>query len=86
MNGEDLVEGLGGLLVRTQRFSVDETSLPDHLIVLGGKGACSGFSQLRARLRWLERMGRDILLLSDAASEWKRLHPNEALITTHWEI
>ncbi|MEP4039105.1 helix-turn-helix domain-containing protein [Pseudophaeobacter sp.] len=86
MNGEDFVEGLGGLLARTEGFSVDETFLPDHLIVLGGKGACSGFSQLRARLRWFERMGRDVLLLSDAASEWKQLYPDDALVTTHWEI
>lgn len=86
MRGEHLVESIGGLLVRTVPFTIDETSLPDHLIVLGGKGARSGFAQLRARLRWFERMGCNILLLSDAASEWQRLHPDSECLTTHWEL
>lgn len=86
LSGEDLVEGLGGLLVRTTPFKIDETTLPDHLVVLGGKGARHGFVQLRARLRWFERMGRNIILLSDAASEWQRLHPDTERLTTHWEL
>ncbi len=86
MQGEDLVEGLGELLVRTSPFTIEENFLPDHLIVLGGMGARRGFARLRSRLRWFERMGRDIILLSDAASEWQRLHPDTDCLTTHWEL
>ena len=81
-----LVEGLGGMLVRTEPFRVDDTPLPDHLIVLGGTGIRHSFNQLRTRLRWIERMDKNILLLSDAASAWQRLHPYTDNLTTHWEI
>lgn len=82
----ELVEGLGGILLRTTPFRVDDSRLPDHLIVLGGTGIRHSFNLLRARLRWIERMDRHILLMSDAASEWQRLHSETDHMTTHWEI
>jgi len=82
----ELVEGLGGMLVRAKPFSVDDTRLPDYLIVLGGTGIRACFNQLRTRLRWIERMDKNILLLSDAASAWLRLYPYCENMTTHWEI
>lgn len=86
MNDEELVEGMGGILVRTLPLTTDNSVLPDHLIVLGGKNAGPGVARLRARLHWFERIGRDIILLSDAAFEWQRLHPDTEDVTTHWEI
>lgn len=86
LDGADLVEGVSGILARTMPLPADEAELPSHLIVLGGKGAGNAVTQLRTRLRWFERTGRNVILLSDAAFEWKRLHPNTDEVTTHWEI
>lgn len=82
---ETPVEGLGGLAVCAIPFRMDDTNLPDHLVVLGGHGAGDLVTGLRARLRWIERMGGTVVLLSDAARAWKRLHPENADVTTHWE-
>lgn len=81
----DLVEGIGGMLVRTTPLPLNEAALSDHLIVLGGKGIGARFDVLRTRLRWCERMGQNIILMSDAAFEWQRLNPDSEQITTHWE-
>jgi len=83
--GADLVEAMGGMLVRAAPLPLNEATLPDHLIVLGGAGIGARFTQLVPRLRWCERMGQDILLMCDAASEWQRLNPEAGQITTHWE-
>lgn len=82
----DLVEGQGGILVRAAPFAGDNAALPDHLVVLGGKGVRDCFDRVRARLRQIERMGRNIILLSDAASEWQSLNPDADHTTTHWEL
>ncbi|WP_424988658.1 GlxA family transcriptional regulator [Microbulbifer sp. S227A] len=84
-SGSDLVESLGGLLVRATPLPLDETTLPDHLVVLGGKGIRTSFANLRARLRWCERRGQNIILMSDAATEWQRINPQTEQLTTHWE-
>ncbi|AHD03552.1 GlxA family transcriptional regulator [Leisingera methylohalidivorans] len=81
-----LVEGMGGSLVRATPFQPDGAALPDHLLVLGGAGIRPAFRRLKPRLCWLERLGVSITLLSDAAAEWKRLHPDTDDMTTHWEI
>lgn len=86
VQGEPLVEGRGGILVRAVPFAIDECAQPNHLIVLGGSGAGENVAKLRARLRWLERMGRSVILLSDAAFEWQKLNPDNTQLTTHWEI
>lgn len=83
--GTDLIEGLGGVLVRVEALPMDTSPLPDHLVVLGGKGIGERFEFLRPRLRWYERMGRNIILMSDASAAWRRLHPDAEEITTHWE-
>ncbi|MBY6141936.1 helix-turn-helix domain-containing protein [Leisingera daeponensis] len=80
-----LVEGLGGSLVRAVPFQTGCTALPDHLLVLGGAGIRSAFRGLKGRLSLMERMGVGLTLLSDAAAEWKCLHPDTDHITTHWE-
>jgi len=53
--------------------------------VLGGAGIRKNLSPHSAKLRWLERVGSHILLLSDAAYEWKRLNAQDDNLTTHWE-
>lgn len=83
---DPLVEGMGGCQVRAIPFETDCHARPDHLVVLGGQGIASVFSDLKGRLSKLERSGVDIALLSDAAAEWKRLNPEKDHITTHWEI
>lgn len=82
-SGEELVEGLGGLLVRAT--PVPDSAQPEHLIVLGGFGVARDFRNVRACVRRVERKGCEVLLLSDAASEWKRLNPDAHGVTTHWE-
>ncbi|WP_113912817.1 GlxA family transcriptional regulator [Roseovarius dicentrarchi] len=83
--GNDLIEGMGGMFIRAQPLALGEEVMPDHLIVLGGAGITARFAQLRARLRWSERMGLNIILMSDAASEWQRLNPEGGQLTSHWE-
>ncbi|MFX0546686.1 GlxA family transcriptional regulator [Roseovarius sp. S1116L3] len=83
--GSELVEAMGGMLVRAAPLPLDDATPPDHLVVLGGAGIGARFQQLLPRLRWCERMGQDILLMSDAATEWQRLNPEAEQITTHWE-
>ncbi|WP_324755172.1 GlxA family transcriptional regulator [Roseovarius sp. Pro17] len=83
--GTDLVEGMGGIFVRAAPFALDVAIRPDHLVVLGGAGIAARFEQLRARLRWSERMGQSIILMSDAASEWQLRNPETVQITSHWE-
>nr|WP_309502767.1 helix-turn-helix domain-containing protein [uncultured Roseovarius sp.] len=83
--GEDLVEGVGGIFVRAVPLALDDAIRPDHLVVLGGAGIAARFEQLRARLRWSERMGQSIILMSDAASEWQRLNSDAGQTTNHWE-
>lgn len=82
---EMLVEGLGGSLVRAVSFRTGCTVLPDHLVVLGGAAIRPAFRGLKGRLSWMERMGVGLMLLSDAAAEWRGLHPDTDQITTHWE-
>lgn len=82
---EKLVEGQEGLRLRSKSFRVNDTHIPDHLIVLGGAGVRGSFKPLGARLHWIERMNRNLLLLSDAASAWQRLHQNTDHISTHGE-
>ena len=79
------VEGIGGMFVRAQALPRRDAALPDHLVVLGGAGIPERFEKIRTRLRGFERMGQDIILLSDAATQWQRLHPEVDKITTHWE-
>ena len=83
--GTDLVEGMGGMFVRAVPLALDEAIRPDHLVVLGGAGIVAQFEQLRARLRWSQRMGQSIILMSDAAAAWQRLNPEAGQITSHWE-
>lgn len=81
--GEELVEGLGGLLVRATH--IPDKAAIEHFIVLGGPGASRHSARLRACVRRFESKGCEVLLLSDAASEWKRLNPRAQDVTTHWE-
>lgn len=74
-----------GMVVRATPFREIITTPPDHIVVLGGRGIRAGLSLLYAKLRWLERVGSHILLLSDAAYEWKRLNADQCTGTTHWE-
>lgn len=84
-SGENLIEGLGGILVRATPFAFEEANLPHHLVVLGGQGMRAAFEGVRARIRWLERMGCNLIFLSDAALEWNQLFPSKQNMTTHWE-
>lgn len=83
---EEFVEGLGGSLVRASPFQTGSIARLDHLVVLGGAGVRAAFNRLKTRLSWVERMGVSVTLLSDAAAEWKHLHPETEQLTTHWEI
>lgn len=82
---QDLIEGHGGMVVRAVPFACDSDQHPHHILVLGGTGIGPAFGGLRARLRFFERLGCHLILLSEAASEWLRLFPDTADITTHWE-
>ncbi len=82
---QGLIEGLGGMCVRAGPLDLDDTVHPDFLVVLGGKGIGRRFSRIRPRLQWCERMGQKLILMSDAAFEWKRLYPDAECIATHWE-
>lgn len=81
-----VVEGMGGVMYRAEPLRKDENHLPNHLVVLGGFGIRAEFNHLRPYLRWVERMGSHILLLSEAASEWVRLYPDNEYLTAHWEV
>lgn len=83
--GDELVEGLGGLLVRAKSINDLPVDVPDHFIALGGAGLQNKFGKLRFWIRSLEQKGCQIPLLSDAALEWKRLNPDDLDVTTHWE-
>ncbi|MEQ8895665.1 MAG: helix-turn-helix domain-containing protein [Roseovarius sp.] len=80
-----LIEGTGGILVRAESLQRDRMPLSDHLVVLGGKGNRARFEKLRPWLRWCERMGQKIILLSDAAFEWQRPKHDPDGVTMHWE-
>ncbi|MBU2889910.1 GlxA family transcriptional regulator [Celeribacter halophilus] len=79
------VEGLGGLFVKTVDIGEISLNAPDHFVVLGGAGLEKNFRKIYFSIRSFERKGSEVLLLSDAASEWKRLNPDDPLVTTHWE-
>lgn len=81
----DLVEALGGMMVRAVPLPLQNAQAPDHLIVLGGAGIGARFLKLLPRLRWCQRMGQEILLMSDAAFEWQKLNTESDQIATHWE-
>jgi transcriptional regulator GlxA family with amidase domain len=82
----DLVESLGGgMLVRAAPFAAHLAAPPAHVIVLGGSGIRASLAKVQSKLRWLERVGSQILLLSDAAYEWKRLNADDGNFTTHWQ-
>lgn len=86
LSGSALIESLGGgMLVRATPFLSHQASPPDHIVVLGGSGIRDSLGPHSARLRWLERVGSHILLLSDSAYEWKRLNSPDGRFTTHWE-
>lgn len=84
-SGSELVEGDGGMMLRARTWAGDWPNIPNHLIVLGGCGVRRTFPRMQARFNWLDRLGCRVVLLSDAASEWKKLFPEAAGITTHWE-
>ncbi|WP_158278842.1 GlxA family transcriptional regulator [Leucothrix arctica] len=83
----EMVEGLGGLLVKAKSVTSVSTEVPDHFIVLGGPGLQNkhNFEKPRAWIRHFERKGCRVVLLSDAALEWKRHNPDDRDVTTHWE-
>lgn len=81
----ELVEGLGGILVRAMPLPGPDDPRPDHLVVLGGANIERDFKKLHPWIRRLERRGAEVILLSDAAHEWKRLDPDNRDVTTHWE-
>ncbi|MCZ4352807.1 helix-turn-helix domain-containing protein [Roseovarius aestuarii] len=81
----DVVEGKGGMFVQADPLPTDDAVLSDYLVVLGGTGIGACFNKLRTRLRWCERMGQSIILMSDAAAAWRGLNPEANWITTHWE-
>lgn len=84
-SSEELVEGLGGPLVRAVPLPTLDHERPDHLVVLGGAGIQRDFRKLQPWMRRAERRGAEIILLSDAAYEWKQLDPDNRDVTTHWE-
>ena len=81
-----LITGAGGMMVRAEQLDTSNPAPLDHLIVLGGSTVRQSFANQRPRVRWFERLGCQVLLLSDAASEWKKLYPEATDLTTHWEI
>ncbi len=83
--GTDLIEAMGGMMVRAAPLPLHDATPSDHLVVMGGTRIGARFHKLLPWLRWCERMGQEILLMSDAASEWQRLNPETEQITTHWE-
>jgi transcriptional regulator GlxA family with amidase domain len=82
---ENLIEGLGGLLVKVTPIKEMEADTPNHFVVLGGANVHQNFEKLRSWIRHYEHKACEILLLSDAASEWKNLNPSDLDVTTHWE-
>jgi transcriptional regulator GlxA family with amidase domain len=83
--GSDLVEGLGEVLIRASALEKESAELPDCLIVLGGDGIRARFDSIKSHLCRLERNGRSVILMSDAAAEWRRLFPDHGRMTIHWE-
>lgn len=85
--GDEMVEGLGGIFIKAKPITSLSTEVPDHFIVLGGPGLQNKnkFEKPRSWIRHFERKGCRILLLSDAALEWKRYNPDNPDVTTHWE-
>ena len=82
---EPLIEGAGGALTRATRFETLFANPPHYTIVLGGARISTSFEDIRKRLLRIERMGGTIILLSDAAAEWKRLNDHKENLTSHWE-
>lgn len=82
---DNLVEGMGGTLVRAVPFETNHAPLPNYVVVLGGQRIAAAFRDIKTRLQWMARMGVRIVLLSDAAAEWKRLNGHAVGLTTHWE-
>ncbi|MGO4909105.1 GlxA family transcriptional regulator [Pseudorhodobacter sp. W20_MBD10_FR17] len=85
-SGSTMIDSLDdGMSVRATPFRAMLAVPPDHVVVLGGSGIRASLGQFCAKFRWLERVGSHILLLSDAAYEWKRLNAEDGAFTTHWE-
>lgn len=80
-----LVEGMGGMMVRADQLNADMSDLPRYIVVLGGSDLKDTFTDIRVRLRWFERRGCTIILLSDAALEWRKLFQGSDGFVTHWE-
>ncbi|MEM6407515.1 MAG: helix-turn-helix domain-containing protein [Pseudomonadota bacterium] len=76
-----LLRGSDGLLLRA------EPAIPDHgfgdiMIVPGGPSRPDAWL---ARARWMQRMGRTVVLLSDAATAYIKATRNPpGQVTTHW--
>lgn len=85
-SADGLVDCLGGAMaVRAAPFWSYQETPPEYVVVLGGTGVCQSLDKIHSKLRWLERIGTQILLLSDAAYKWRKLNSNEGAFTTHWE-
>ncbi|SNT76287.1 GlxA family transcriptional regulator [Paracoccus seriniphilus] len=82
---QELVEGLGGMMARVETLPDANQPRPDHVVVLGGNGVGRNFKKLQTWIRGVERRGSEVILLSDASSEWKKLDPDNRDVTTHWE-
>ncbi len=83
---DGLVDCLGGdMAVRAEPFWSYQETPPNFVVVLGGSGVCQSLGKIHSKLRWLERIGAQILLLSDAAYIWRKINSNDGAFTTHWE-
>ncbi len=80
-----MVKGIGGMFIEANPLPAENVVNPDFLIVLGGKGVRASLPHLLPVLRRFERMGQNMILMSDMASEWQRLYPHVNDITVHWE-
>ncbi|WP_245830666.1 GlxA family transcriptional regulator [Planktotalea arctica] len=77
-----LLSGECGMILRAEP-ALDNHDLSDAMLVVGGKSGTS--ASWLARLRQMQRIGRPVALLSDAATAYIRnTKAHDGPVTTHW--
>ncbi|MGH1578252.1 MAG: GlxA family transcriptional regulator [Planktotalea sp.] len=81
-NNPGLITGECGMILRAEP-AFDNHDLSDAMLVVGGKSGASGMWM--ARIRQMQRLGRPVALLSEAATAYiRRAKIESGSVTTHW--